>query len=70
MSRCNLDLEYTFLKVHGDASMDDHPIKITIFAFYYKTGKTGDDYVYKETYKIPYQEAEFTELKSAISYIR
>ena len=60
------------LNARGDtsASMDDHQIKITLVAFYYKAGKTANDYEYKETYKIPYNEAEFTNLKSAISYIR
>ena len=32
--------------------------KILLLTFYYDVGKSGNDYLYKEAYKIPYKEAE------------
>ena len=46
------------------------PIKVHVITFYYESGKSGNDYAFKEVCKVPMKEGEFTSLKKFSEYIR
>ena len=50
--------------------MDFNKVMIKCVVFYYKSERSGNDFEYKEVYKIPYKEDEFSSLKKAVQYIR
>ena len=39
-------------------------------AFFYKTGKTGNDFEIKENHRIPYVEEKFKILKRTIEFVK
>ena len=41
-----------------------------VVAFFYEEGRGGNDFLYKENYKVPYKEEEMATIKKAINYIR
>ena len=44
--------------------------KMQVVIFYYMKGRSGNDYVYKETCKVPIHQKQFDSLKKFAEYVR
>ena len=43
---------------------------IKVVTFFYHVGKSGNDYAYKETSRVPVKDNEFSSLKKFSQYLR
>ena len=44
--------------------------KIKFVVFFYDVGKSGGDFCIKETFAVPYNDADFKSLKKTKEYVR